>query len=163
MEPSSGSSEEVYKQSGARSPAGSVGESEESTGSSGSCTGSSDDKKLFVPVKNRGKKRKNVASSAVECMEKLLERDTTKELLEFYREENEKARRHELQLMQMIMSVQQPTENVQPSTQVSSLQQGYMAVPPQHAYGYMESGGMHQVQGRTEPSVRNNSPTFFSL
>ena len=95
-------------------------------------------------------------------MEKLLERDTTKELLEFYREENEKARRHELQLMQMIMSVQQPTENVQPSTQVSSLQQGYMAVPPQHAYGYMESGGMHQVQGRTEPNVRNNSPTFFA-
>ena len=158
VEPSSGSSEEVYKQSGARSTAGSVGESEESTDN-----GSSDDKKLFVPVKNRGKKRKNVASSAVECMEKLLERDTTKELLEFYREENEKARRHELQLMQMIMSVQQPTENVQPSTQVSSLQQGYMAVPPQHAYGYMESGGMHQVQGRTEPSVRNNSPTFFSL
>ena len=158
VEPSSGSSEEVYKQSGARSPAGSVGESEESTDN-----GSSDDKKLFVPVKNRGKKRKNVASSAVEGMEKLLERETTKELLEFYGEENEKARRHELQLMQMIMSVQQPTENVQPSTQVSSLQQGYMAVPPQHAYGYMESGGMHQVQGRTEPSVRNNSPTFFSL
>ena len=53
VEPSSGSSEEVYKQSGARSPAGSVGESEESTHN-----GSSDDKKLFVPVKNREKKRK---------------------------------------------------------------------------------------------------------
>ena len=158
VEPSSGSSEDVYKRSGAGSPAESVGESEGSTDN-----GSSDDKKLFVPVKSRGKKRKNVASSAVKCMEKLLERDPTKDLLEFYREENEKARRHELQLMQMIMSVQQPTENVQPLTQVSSLQRGYMAVPPQHAYGYMESGGMHQVQGRTEPSVGNSSPTFFSL
>ena len=142
VKPSSGSSEEVslYKRSGAGSPVESVGDSRGSTDS-----GSSDDIRLFVPVKNRGKKRKNVASIAVECMEKLLERDPTKELLEFYREENEKSRRHELQLMQMIMSVQQPTENVQPLTQVSSLQRGYMAVPPQHAYGYMKSGGMHQV------------------
>ena len=37
-------------------------------------------------------------------MEKLLERDPTKE--------DEKARSHELQLMQMIMSVKQPTEHV---------------------------------------------------
>ena len=58
--------------------------------------GSSDDKKVFVPVKDRGKKRKHAASSAVECMEKLLERDPTKELLEFYREENETVGRPEL-------------------------------------------------------------------
>ena len=93
---------------------------------------SSDDRKLFVPVKNRGKKRKNVSSSAVECKEKLLERDPTKELLKFYKEENEKARRHELQLMQVIMTVQQPTEHVQRSTPVNSPQYGYMAVSPQH-------------------------------
>ena len=85
MEPLGGSSEEEYKGSGAGSPAESVGESEESRDN-----GSSDDKKLFVPVKHRGKKRKNVASSVVECMEKLLERDQTKEHLEFYREEKEK-------------------------------------------------------------------------
>ncbi|CAH3153764.1 unnamed protein product, partial [Porites lobata] len=73
---------------------------------SGSSDESAGEKKLFVPIKNRGKKRKDFASSAVECMEKLLERDPTKDLLEFYREENEKARKHEMQLMQMIMSAQ---------------------------------------------------------
>ena len=97
-------------------------------------------------------------------MEKLLERDPTKDLLEFYREENGKARRHELQLMQMIMSSQQPAESIQATSQGSYQSYGYMAVPPQHAYGYMESGGMHQVQGRTASSVtNNNSQTFFNL
>ena len=98
--------------------------------------------------------------------EKLLERDQTKDLLEFYGEENGKARRHELQIMQMIMSSQQPAESVQSSTQGSyqPFHNGYMAVPPQHAYGYMESGGMHQVQRGTASSVaNNNSQTFFSL
>ena len=90
-------------------------------------------------------------------MEKLLEKDPTKELLKFYKEDNEKARRHELQLTEMIMS-----EHVQRSTLVNSPQYGYMAVSPQHAFGYMESGGLHQVQGETDPGVRNNSPTFFS-
>lgn len=141
MEPSSsGSSEDVHKQS-----SGSPGSMEEIEGITDN--GSSDDKKLFVPVKNRGEK------SAVQWME-LLERDPTKELLEFYREENKKARRHKPQLVQMIMSVQQPTENVQLSTQVSFLQYGYMSVPSQHTYGYLESGGMHQVRGRAEHSVR---------
>ena len=158
MEPTCGRSENVNEQSRAASPA-SVGDSEaESTG-----IGSSDDRKLFVPVKNRGKKRKGGTSSAVECMEKLLERDPTKDLLEFYREENEKARRHELQLMQMIMSAQPPAESVHSSTQESFQPYGYMSVPPPYAYGYMESGGMHQVQGGTTPSVGNNSQTFFSL
>ena len=104
-----------------------------------------------------------MSSSAVECMEKLLERDPTKELLKFYKEYNEKVRRHELQLLQMIMSVQQPTEHVQRSTPVNSQQYGYMAVSPQHEFGYMESRGLHQVQGETDPSVGNSSPTFFSL
>ena len=53
VEPSSGSGEEVYKRSGVGSPAESVGESEGSTDN-----GSSDDKKLFVPVKSRGEKKK---------------------------------------------------------------------------------------------------------
>ena len=52
VEPSSGgSSEDVHKQS-----SGSPGSVEKSEGSTNN--GSSDEKKLFVPVKNRGKKRK---------------------------------------------------------------------------------------------------------
>ena len=157
VEPSTGGSEDVDGQSSA-SPASSLEESEQST-----VKASSDDKKLFAPVKNRGKTRKNGSSSAVECMEKLLERDPTKELLKFYKKENEKARRHELQLMQVIMSVQQPTEHIQRSTPVNPQQYGYMAVSRQHDFGYMESRGLHQLQGETDPSVRNSSPTFFSL
>ena len=91
-------------------------------------------------------------------MEKLLEIDPTKELLKFYKEENEKATRNVLQLMQM--SVQQPTEHVQRLTPVNSAQCGYMA-SPQHAFGYIESRSLHQVQGETDPSVRNSSPIFL--
>ena len=94
-------------------------------------------------------------------MERLLEIDPTKEVLKFYKEENEKATRHVLQFMQM--SVQQPTEHVQRLTPVNSAQYGYMAVSPQHAFGYIVSRGLHQVQGETDPSVRNSSPTFFGL
>ena len=107
-----------------------VDDSEESAG----------EKKLFVPIKNRGKKRKDFASSAVECMEKLLEKDPTKDLLEFYREENEKARKHEMQLMQMIMSTQVQDSGHFPP-QGNSLQYGY-SYPSQHSYQYMESGNM---------------------
>ena len=81
VEPTCGSSEGVNEQSRA-SPA-SVEGSEESMDN-----GSSDDRKLFVPVKNRGKKRKKDVSSAVECMETVLERGPTKGVLEFYREKN---------------------------------------------------------------------------
>ena len=54
VEPSTGGSEDVDGQSSA-SPASSLEESEQSM-----VKASSDDKKLFVPVKNRGKTRKNV-------------------------------------------------------------------------------------------------------
>ena len=77
VEQLTGCSEDVDGQSSA-SPVSSLEESEQST-----INASSDDKKLFVPVKNRGKKRKNVSSSAVECMEKFLERDPIKELFKF--------------------------------------------------------------------------------
>lgn len=156
VKPTCGSSEDVNEQS--RSSPASVEASDE-----GVSNGSPEDRKLFVPVKKRGKKRKDVASSVVECMEKLLERDPTKDLLEFYREENEKARRHELQLMQMIMSAQPPAHSVQCSSQGSFQPYGYMSVPPQHAYGYMEREDMHQLQGGTASNMENNSQTFFNI
>ena len=72
-------------------------------------------------------------------------RETQPKNFKFYKEENKKARRHELQLMQMMMSLQQSTEHVQSSTPVNSQKYGYMAVSPQHAFGCMESRGLHQV------------------
>ena len=65
--------------------------------------------------------------------------------------------------MQMMMSLQQSTEHVQRSTPLNSQKYGYKAVSPQHAFGCMESRGLHQVQGENDPSVRKISPTFFGL
>ena len=52
----------------------------------------------------------------------------------------QKARKHEMQLMQIIMSAQvQDSEHFPP--QGNSLQYGY-SYPSQHSYQYMESGNM---------------------
>lgn len=74
-------------------------------------------------------------------MEKLLERDPAKDILEFCRRENEKlAREHKMQLMQMIESAQmQDSEHFLP--QGNSQQYGY-SYPSQHSYQYIESGNM---------------------
>ena len=134
IEPTARGSSDVLSKGSDHSSASSspvpVDDSEESAG----------EKKLFVPIKNRRKKRKDFASRAVECMEKLLDRDPTKDLLEFYREENDKARKHEMQLMQMIMSAQvQDSEHFSP--QGNSLQYGY-SYPSQHFYQYIWKVGI---------------------
>ena len=107
--------------------------------------------------KTQGKKRK-VASSAVECMEKLSERDPTKDLLEFYREENEKARRHELQLMQMIMSSQPPTQSVQCSTQESY---PHMVTCLSHPSMLMYTAVSTKVVPQKRKSVRDNADWYY--
>ena len=62
-------------------------------------------KAQFVPVK-RGKKRlkKDPVVEAIETMKHVIEKDPTKELLEFFKKENERARQHEMHLMQMMMA-----------------------------------------------------------
>ncbi|CAH3114278.1 unnamed protein product, partial [Pocillopora meandrina] len=77
-------------------------------------------------------------------VEKLLERDPTKDILEFCRKENEKAREHEMQLMQMSISwlpgiLHLYSEHFLP--QGNSQQYGY-SYPSQHSYQYIESGNM---------------------
>ena len=67
--------------------------------------GDTEVKAQFVPVK-RGKKRlkKDPVVEAIETMKHVIEKDPTKELLEFFKEENERARQHEMRLMQMMMA-----------------------------------------------------------
>jgi len=62
-------------------------------------------KAQFVPVK-RGKKKVKVdpVAEAIETMKQVIEKDPTKDLLEFFKEENERARQHEMRLMQMMMA-----------------------------------------------------------
>ena len=57
-------------------------------------------KAQFVPVK-RGKRRLK-RDPVVEAI--VIEKDPTKELLEFFKEENERARQHKMRLMQMMMA-----------------------------------------------------------
>ena len=63
------------------------------------------DKKQFVPVK-KGRRKKvksqnssSVLSTAVELFEKVVNNDPTAQLMSFFKEENQRAREHELKLM----------------------------------------------------------------
>ena len=72
------------------------------------------DKKQFVPIrKGRRKKVKSQNSSsalstAVELFEKVVNNDPTTQLMHFFKEENQRAREHELKLMELLMSQRQP-------------------------------------------------------
>ena len=74
--------------------------------------GDDSDKKQFVPIrKGRRKKVKSQNSSsalstAVELFEKVVE--PTTQLIYFFKEEDQRAREHELKLMELFMSQRQP-------------------------------------------------------
>ena len=76
--------------------------------------GDDSDKKQFVPIrKGRRKKVKSQNSSsalstAVELFEKVVNNDPTTQLMHFFKEENQRAREHELKLMELFMSQRQP-------------------------------------------------------
>ena len=72
------------------------------------------DKKQFVPIK-KGRRKKvksqnasSVLSTAVELFEKVVNNDPTAQLMSFFKEENQRAREHELKLMGLFMSQRQP-------------------------------------------------------
>ena len=66
---------------------------------------------LFVPVKQSKKAKENMLQEVVGLIKKVVQKDQMKEFLEFAREEADKARRHELQLVQLMMSQNQQTIN----------------------------------------------------
>ena len=68
-------------------------------------------KKLFVPVLSRKQKakNKNPVAEAVELMRKAIEKDPVKDLIKMVQTEMEKARKHELKLMEILIA----TENSQ--------------------------------------------------
>ncbi len=75
---------------------------------------------FFVPVKQSKKAKENMLQEVVGMLKKVVQRDPMKEFLEFAREEADKARRHELQLVQLMMSQnQQPVNATQPRQQLS--------------------------------------------
>jgi len=72
------------------------------------------EKTFFVPFKKaprKDKKKEESLSSVVQMFQKVVDNDTTKDLLTFLKEENERAHEHELRLMQMFMSNSSSQQN----------------------------------------------------
>ena len=100
------------------------------------------DKSLFVPIKKAAGKRKGkdeTVHSVLGIMNAVLEKDPAKDLIKFFQEENEKAREHELKMMQMFMASSRPPLPLQ--NQHSS-----------HAYGSFISPYAATTRMETNPS-----------
>ena len=75
--------------------------------------GDDSDKKQFVPIKKGTRKKvksqnSSALSTAVELFENVVNNDPTTQLMSFFKEENQRAREHELKLMELFMSQRQP-------------------------------------------------------
>ena len=67
---------------------------------------------LFVPVPTRGKKRKNSAADSVVESFKQISEQTTRTMIDFFEKENEKDRKHEETLFQMLLFPQEYVQNL---------------------------------------------------
>ena len=102
--------------------------------------------KLFVPVKERKRSRKDdPVCEALKLMRSVVENDPTKEVINFLKEDIQKAREHELKLFQMMLShgnwQEHPQSYSVPSNDFQHYtdgnQHGYQEFPPQQQYfGY---------------------------
>ena len=79
------------------------------------------EKRAFVPTRTRKAETKDVLAEAVSCMNKMVEKDNTKEYLAFLREENDKDRAMRLEMLktecQSFMQMMMPTPHQQPTYQ----------------------------------------------
>ena len=69
---------------------------------------------LFVPIKCGKKKKVDVATEALHALNKLGERDHTKDLIDFMKDQMQKSQEHEMKVLQMILSSESatPQQNV---------------------------------------------------
>ena len=63
---------------------------------------STDKGKLVINKRSRKKKKEDVVNETLSLIKSAIEKDPTKEVLSYLRDESEKAREHELKLMQML-------------------------------------------------------------
>ena len=78
------------------------------------------DKSVFVPVKKRAQRKSRsgileTVNSFVGIMKSVVENDPAKDVLKFFQEENNKAREHEMRMMQLFMSSRPLSPNQQAS------------------------------------------------
>ena len=86
----------------------------------------------FVPVKKIKLPKKNNVSDAIELLKRVVEQDPAKELITFMREESEKARKHELALVELMLkhgNTSQSNASSPPQSNASPLQSNES--PPQ--------------------------------
>lgn len=73
----------------------------------------------FLPKKKVKPTKKNTVAEAVELFKQVVENDPAKEIISFMKHEAEKARQHELQLVELMLKYQSPPSNqVTPSPPV---------------------------------------------
>ena len=65
----------------------------------------------FVPRKKIKPTKKNAVVEAVELFKQVVENDPAKEIISFMKDEAEKARQHELQLVELMLKHQSPSNN----------------------------------------------------
>ena len=63
-------------------------------------------KDLFVPVKEKKTEKGGAMAEAVKCFNRLIENDPTKDLIQFLKEDNEKNRKHEMEMFKLHMQSQ---------------------------------------------------------
>ena len=115
----------------------------------------------FVPVKeNETKRRNNDLKSAVNVFNYLVDSNPTKELVEYFKEENEKSREHEKALMQIQCNMQlQMTQILSQSHGNNS--SSAMPVNYNFRYGYSmtppPSISLNTVTSRRENASNNSN------
>ena len=63
-------------------------------------------KDFFVPVKEKKTEKVGAMAEAVKCFSRLIENDPTKDLIQFLKEDNEKNRKHEMEMFKLQMQSQ---------------------------------------------------------
>lgn len=112
--------------------------------------GSDSSAPLFVPIKKTSRKKgKGSTDEVVNMLRTLVENDPLKEFLKFAKEEAEKAREHEMKLLQMLMGSQAQPQST--SYQVPTAYQGHAGFQnpvgyPQSQAGYQSTPLNHQNQ-----------------
>ena len=89
-------------------PSATLSSAESDTSLSTSSKESSSSKDLYVPKKakkEKGPKIQEVLEEAVKVFNKAVEQDISKDILDFMKEENERARQHDREMMQMQMNM----------------------------------------------------------
>ena len=76
--------------------------SEEGSTNEASTSTSSNKERLVINKRSRKKKKQDVINEALNVIKSAIEKDPTKEVLSYLRDESEKAREHELKVMQML-------------------------------------------------------------